>query len=258
MSNILTLPENMTMSSREITELTGKEHKHVMRDLRTLRDQLGTLFEGSVQFWTHPQNGQNYEEFLIQKDTCLTLLLGYDAVARMKVIKRWQELEAQVAMAAPKAPVLTHSPMSEAMLFMESTAKYLNLEGSARLGLARNITSIVAPHLLPALPNYAIDAPAGSGATSSEPTASLSTILKQKNVKISATKANKVLQDLDIIEQLFRPSTSGTEKSFWSVTNLGKKYGKNVTTPNNQQETQPHWFVSRANSLIDLIVFNVH
>lgn len=83
----------LTMSSREIAALTGKEHFHVMRDIRALRDQLGALFGGHIQTWRHPQNGQTYEEFILDKDTCLTLLLGYDAVARHKVVKRWQELE---------------------------------------------------------------------------------------------------------------------------------------------------------------------
>lgn len=97
--NALMKPNDMplTMTSREIAELTGKDHKHVMRDLRVLKDQLSSLFVGSVQNWTHPQNGQTYEEFVLNKETCLTLLLGYDAVARMKVVKRWQELEAGAA-----------------------------------------------------------------------------------------------------------------------------------------------------------------
>ncbi len=85
-----------TMSSREIAELTGKAHFHVMRDLRALKEQLGAMFGGAIQSWIHPQNRQEYEEFVIDKDTCLTLLLGYDPVARMKVVKRWQALEAQV------------------------------------------------------------------------------------------------------------------------------------------------------------------
>ena len=91
----------LMMSSRQIAEETGKEHFHVMRDLRALKNQLGPMFKGSIQNWIHPQNGQSYEEFLIDKDTCLTLLLGYDAVARMKVVKRWQELEAQATPALP-------------------------------------------------------------------------------------------------------------------------------------------------------------
>lgn len=91
----ITNTNNLTMSSREIAELTGKQHKHVMRDIRTMKERLGVMFEGVAQNWVHPQNGQVYEEFLLQKDTCLTLLLGYDAIARFKVVKRWQELEAQ-------------------------------------------------------------------------------------------------------------------------------------------------------------------
>ncbi|KGH29243.1 phage antirepressor KilAC domain-containing protein [Comamonas thiooxydans] len=91
----------LTMSSRDIAELTGKDHFHVMRDLRAMHGQLGTMFGGSIHPWIHPQNGQTYDEYLLDKDTSLTLLLGYDPVARMKVVKRWQELEAQQA---PKLP----------------------------------------------------------------------------------------------------------------------------------------------------------
>ena len=92
----------LTMSSRDIAELTGKEHFHVMRDLRALQGQLGAAFGGSIQKWIHPQNDQTYDEYLLDKNTVLTLLLGYDPVARMKVVKRWQELEAQAAPAVPQ------------------------------------------------------------------------------------------------------------------------------------------------------------
>ncbi|CUB01418.1 phage antirepressor KilAC domain-containing protein [Comamonas thiooxydans] len=92
----------LTMSSRDIADLTGKEHFHVMRDLRALQGQLGVAFGGSIQKWIHPQNEQTYDEYLLDKNTVLTLLLGYDPVARMKVVKRWQELEAQAAPAVPQ------------------------------------------------------------------------------------------------------------------------------------------------------------
>ena len=93
MNQLIEMNNEVTMSSREIAELVGKEHKHVMRDLRVLSEQLGDMFEGVVQVWTHPQNKQQYEEYAIKRDTCITLLTGYDSVSRMKVIKRWQELE---------------------------------------------------------------------------------------------------------------------------------------------------------------------
>ncbi|BDE70887.1 phage antirepressor KilAC domain-containing protein [Delftia lacustris] len=114
----------LMMSSRQIAEETGKEHFHVMRDLRALKDQLGPMFKGSIQNWIHPQNGQTYEEFLIDKDTCLTLLLGYDAVARMKVVKRWQELEAQAAPAVPRT-------MSQALRLAAEQAEQIEQQQAA-------------------------------------------------------------------------------------------------------------------------------
>ena len=102
MNQLMVMNNEVTMSSREIAELVGKEHKHVMRDLRVLSEQLGDMFEGVVQFWTHPQNKQQYEEYAIKRDTCITLLTGYDSVSRMRVIKRWQELEAAQKPAIPQ------------------------------------------------------------------------------------------------------------------------------------------------------------
>jgi phage antirepressor YoqD-like protein len=92
----------LTMTSREIAELTGKEHRNVLRDLDVLRNQLGELFVGSAQTWAHPQNGQRYPEYVLDKDTTICLVAGYDAVVRMRIIKRWQELEAQQAPAIPQ------------------------------------------------------------------------------------------------------------------------------------------------------------
>ncbi len=87
-----------TMSSRELAELTGKEHKHVMRDIRTLIETLEQSPDLDFACKTSTYagvTGQLYQQYELDKDTCMTLLLGYDAVARMRVVKRWQELEAQ-------------------------------------------------------------------------------------------------------------------------------------------------------------------
>lgn len=46
MNQLIEMNNEVTMSSREIAELVGKEHKHVMRDLRVLSEQLGDMFEG--------------------------------------------------------------------------------------------------------------------------------------------------------------------------------------------------------------------
>jgi len=70
----------------------------VMRDIRTLEADLSTSpnLDSYIKSITYEgKDGRSYPAYALDKDTCLTLLTGYDAVARMKVIKRWQELEAQ-------------------------------------------------------------------------------------------------------------------------------------------------------------------
>ena len=81
-----------TMSSREITALTGKKHYNVMRDIELLAEQLELDASKFEHIYTDSQNRQQ-AEYLIDKDTCLCLIAGYNAKLRMTIIKRWHELE---------------------------------------------------------------------------------------------------------------------------------------------------------------------
>lgn len=85
-----------TMSSREIAELTGKQHAHVMRDIRAMIDRLSAdpNLDWRCEAETYPdEQGKSREMYRMDKDTTLTLVSGYDAVLRFRIIKRWQELE---------------------------------------------------------------------------------------------------------------------------------------------------------------------
>jgi len=135
---------------------------------------------------------------------------------------------------------------------MRVLADALRLEGSARLDVMSRAMAIVAPHLLPAVPVYAIDAPTGSISGSSETTASLTTLLKRNGHKVSAAACNVALKDLGILEAKSRPSTKGVAY-FWSLTDAGLRYGKNVSSPKNQRETQPHWYESKFGELAHLL-----
>lgn len=93
----------LTMTSREIAELTGKQHAHVMRDINSMFSELGVNHEGYLHFWVHPQNSQKYPEFRLDREHTECLVTGYSAVLRMKVIKRLRELEELISPRLPQS-----------------------------------------------------------------------------------------------------------------------------------------------------------
>lgn len=83
------------MSSREIAELTGKQHSHVLRDIRTMLDELKldpSKF-GSVYL---DAKGEKRSACCLPKDLTITLVSGYSVVMRHRIVTRWMELEEQV------------------------------------------------------------------------------------------------------------------------------------------------------------------
>ena len=95
-NQITTLDNVQTMSSKEIAELTGKRHDHVLRDIdnivKSLSPELGLGFKSSTY---KDSTGKSNRCYQMDKDSTLCLITGYDVNARMRIIKRWQELEAQ-------------------------------------------------------------------------------------------------------------------------------------------------------------------
>ncbi len=80
------------MSSREIAELTGKEHKHVLRDIDNMLISLGSkIGPGSYT----DTSGDPRRCFDLPKRETLILVSGYSVAMRAKIIDRWQELEAK-------------------------------------------------------------------------------------------------------------------------------------------------------------------
>jgi phage regulator Rha-like protein len=65
MNDIIAINPNqpLTMSSREIAELTEKRHADVMRDIRNMLSQLELTADGYAQNCADPQNRQTYSEY---------------------------------------------------------------------------------------------------------------------------------------------------------------------------------------------------
>lgn len=84
--------QKQAMSSREIATLCNKQHQHVKRDVETMCQQLELDVSKFGHIYLDGQNRQQ-TEYLLDKETCLCLVAGYNAKLRMAIIKRWQELE---------------------------------------------------------------------------------------------------------------------------------------------------------------------
>ena len=103
------------------------------------------------------------------------------------------------------------------------------------------------------LPGYAVDdAPDATGG-SSMPTKSATALLKDNGIRMSPAVFNKALQQAGYLKVLQRKNSKQEVVDFWSITEKGLRYGKNLTSPQSPRETQPHWYVDRFLELAGLV-----
>jgi prophage antirepressor-like protein len=84
-------------------------------------------------------------------------------------------------------------------------------------------------------------------------TRALGDLLKEHGSGLSARAANTILMDMGLLEELERRASGNKKKAFKSITEEGLKYGKNETSPQNPNQTQPRYYVSLFPELLDRI-----
>ncbi|WP_375682758.1 MULTISPECIES: phage antirepressor KilAC domain-containing protein [unclassified Bartonella] len=108
-----------TMSSREIAELCGKEHRNVMRDIRQILTELKIELSEFAGFY-RDSIGRTLPCYNLPKRECLILVSGYSTALRAKIIDRWQELERQVATPQINLANALENPLTIKQLLLES------------------------------------------------------------------------------------------------------------------------------------------
>lgn len=96
MLTTFTTTATLTMTSREMANLTGKRHPDVKRDTENMLRDLGEDVSKFARIYFDSMNREQVE-FALDRELTDTLLTGYSAVLRRKVIARWRELEQSVA-----------------------------------------------------------------------------------------------------------------------------------------------------------------
>lgn len=109
----------VTMSSLEIAELTGKQHKNVLYDIRKMLNALEKdAAEFSASSFVSGPYGRKLEVrvYNLPKDLTITLVSGYSVQMRHRIFTRWLELEGaqKPVLAAPQAAA--PRTLSEALL----------------------------------------------------------------------------------------------------------------------------------------------
>lgn len=79
---MLQIKNQQTMSSREIAELTDKQHKHVLDDIRKLLNEL-ELSTANFSAVYKANNGQKYECFNLNEELTQILLDKYKGLNRV-------------------------------------------------------------------------------------------------------------------------------------------------------------------------------
>ncbi|MNZ09639.1 phage antirepressor KilAC domain-containing protein [Aeromonas sp. R4-3] len=97
MNELMKMGADPVMSSVEIAELTGKRHDHVLVDIRKMLVEIQS-----------PEKAGDYKDrmgriqpcLMLDKEETLCLVAGYNTDLRMRIIRRWQQLEQR----SPKVP----------------------------------------------------------------------------------------------------------------------------------------------------------
>ena len=226
------------MSSLEIAEVTGKEHKNVMRDIQTLLSQGVDKLNFERISYKDSMNRVRDAYQLTYKGV-LILASGYNPVLREKIINRWEELE--TGKAEPKFSQQSQSQpkLSDKIQAANFLADFLNLNGASKLAIAKSIAD---PLGLPT-PDYVMDEKTVHAAKD---------LLATHNVKMSSAEFNKILVSKGIVERMTRPGKGGKTHSWVVIPEKYEKFGQNARNPHAQNQTQALWYDNKFSELLAL------
>lgn len=241
-----------TMSSREIAELTDKEHKNVCRDIQHVLETLsGTKEIDRLKFEPisyRDSYGREQPMYLLDFEATMLVISGYDTRLRAKIIHRWHELEAEKYEAQSVTQVSTQ-PFSRNKLLAEEfegakkLATLFGLEGNQALLKADKVIKQqygISPMTLLEIELKSPDNEALMIATE---------IGKRLDPAVSAKAVNLALAAMDFMERFeYRAG-----KFEWRLTEKGKEYGVYLDTGKVHSNGTPIQQIKWRESVISLI-----
>jgi len=97
MNNLTNNKNGQTVSSREIANYAGKNHKDVMRAIRKMEESWIEVNGRNFALVDYVDGkGEKRPEYLLTKKESLYIATKFNDIARARLINRWEELEQQV------------------------------------------------------------------------------------------------------------------------------------------------------------------
>lgn len=243
----------LTVSSLVVAEEFGREHKNVLAAIRKLvgNHTLNQLDFKPITFLD--KRGRQQPAFeLTERGFLIAMPFIGGSKAEQGQVRLVDAFLTMRQSLLTNKPTQQKAPVETAIAIAESAARMLNMCDSSKLKMLQDLSKEY-DSPLGFLPVYTTDTKGGNN--SAQPTKSLTSILKSANIGVAAKTAYLALQAVGIVERKSRPSTKSKngQKEFWCLTEKGLQYGKNVISPHNPLETQPHFFECMVDEIVKII-----
>lgn len=131
MNAINTIAQTQTMSSLQIAELTGKQHKEILRSIRNMEPAWEKVNGRKFALVDYEDaKGEKRPCYQLTKTECLYIATKFNDEARAKLVLRWEELETANAMQF-------HVPTSFREALLLAAAQQEQIEEQQKLLLAQ-------------------------------------------------------------------------------------------------------------------------
>lgn len=130
---------NVLTNSVLVANKFGKEHQHVLRDIRNLMESMSNFGETPLfeeQTYIHPQNGQTYPMFIMNRDGFTLLAMGFTGEKALKFkldyINAFNKMESSLK--KPSVPLTpAQQLLANAQLLVEMEQRQSQIEAEQKL-----------------------------------------------------------------------------------------------------------------------------
>lgn len=245
---------SLTMTSRDIAELTEKRHDNVKRTIETLVEK-SVISQPQIEGGPKAANGVIEKHYLLGKRDSYVIVAQLSPEFTARLVDRWQELEDRLV----KPPALAMTPLEVLARDVQAIADFLRVDGTSRNAMLQTMLKTEAPRYLPLVPAYSTNAPRTAdgkllgGEGNSQAAYAATNLLKKLNSKMTIHAFNKAAELHGYLETCERPSTKhlNLQRTYKAVSAKGREFGYNLSHDNSKGAVQPVWFEQKFPELLE-------